>query len=279
MRHFFLMFFLLTQLLYSQPPEPITREYVQQLVALHSSEDESLAEYVKQFSLEKYEIVESRALGKFIVEQDTQDDIKNIIREGWHREQHVWRALMAHVKPGTTAIDIGAHIGTHTRALSFAVGPIGTVHVFEPQLKLFTELLINMQFHEQPDNIIYHRAALGDYCGEIEMNPAYGCEGCVSVGKGGDKAPIFRLDDFNLDNISVMKIDVEGMEEAVIRGAIKTIERNRPVIVIEIMGGVGYGTAAPETKTEIERRLRIIEELGYSIEYLAISDFLCVPLN
>jgi FkbM family methyltransferase len=49
-----------------------------------------------------------------------------------------------------------------------------------------------------------------------------------------EKVTIKRLDDLDLDNISLIKIDVEGYELEVFEGGQETIQRNRPVILIEI---------------------------------------------
>uniref|UniRef100_UPI001916C781 FkbM family methyltransferase n=1 Tax=Mycobacterium paraintracellulare TaxID=1138383 RepID=UPI001916C781 len=45
--------------------------------------------------------------------------------------------------------------------------------------------------------------------------------------------PVKRLDDLHLDDIGLIKIDVEGHELAVLRGATQTLTRNRPAIVVE----------------------------------------------
>ena len=244
----------------------ISHQCIDQFVAAAEPKDDLLLQYASSFPLEQYEIVNSPSLGSYFIERNGTDMIKRVIREGWYREGHVFWPLSGYIVPGSVAVDMGGHIGTHTRTLSCLVGPSGTVHVFEPQLKLFVELLINMHLNDC-SNVVFHRAALGDHEGSINMNP--GCpdnEGGVSVGRGGDPARLMKLDDLHLENVSVIKIDVEGMEMQALEGAADTIRRNRPVMAIEIMD-------------DVEARINTIKAMGYSVTHLGMHDYLFVPIE
>ena len=135
-------------------------------------------------------------------------------------------------------VEVGAHIGTHTIPLAHLVGPYGRVYAFEPQRKLYRELHHNLALNGIA-NVVPLRFALGD--GEariVTMNPPEaGNEGRTAVGRGGDRVELRSLDSFALERVSVIKIDAEGFERHVLAGAAETIRRNRPAIVVEIMGG------------------------------------------
>jgi hypothetical protein len=67
--------------------------------------------------------------------------------------------------------------------------------------------------------------------------------------------PIRTLDSYEFDNVGLIKIDVEGFEEKVLRGGVKTIARCKPILYIE------------DDRPELSGSLRkFITELGYSIE-------------
>jgi Methyltransferase FkbM domain len=76
------------------------------------------------------------------------------------------------------------------------------------------------------------------------------------VRRGGDfvgrQVPVHTLDSYQLDDVALLKIDVEGMEADVIRGGLDTIRRNRPVIFAEAWDA-GYEQATAE----------LLEPLGY----------------
>lgn len=89
---------------------------------------------------------------------------------------------------------------------------------------------------------------------------------------------IKTLDSFNYNNISVIKIDVEGLENEVLKGAYHTIQRCKPVMIVEILGGVVIESATPQQKQYIHDTIRHITSLDYSVERISFSDYLCKPI-
>ena len=57
--------------------------------------------------------------------------------------------------------------------------------------------------------------------------------GGTAVGAEGEAVPLYRIDDFAFPRLALLKIDVEGMEGDVLRGAAGTVARHRPVIYVE----------------------------------------------
>jgi FkbM family methyltransferase len=142
------------------------------------------------------------------------------------------------VRPGSTVVDAGANIGTHTLMLSRAVGPRGAVLAFEPQRIVFQTLCANLALNSVM-NVNCRCAALGDAAGSITIPPIdYSVAenfGGVALGQvpTGETTAVVTLDGYNLSACHFIKIDVEGMEAAVIRGARKTIEKFRPILYVE----------------------------------------------
>jgi FkbM family methyltransferase len=84
----------------------------------------------------------------------------------------------------------------------------------------------------------------------------------------GDRVQIVKLDDFHLENVSFIKMDVEGFEMEVVAGGLETIQKNKPIMIIEIFNN-------PQRHTKIQT----IEDLGYASSNLSGDDYLFIPLE
>jgi FkbM family methyltransferase len=135
--------------------------------------------------------------------------------------------------PENTVLDVGANIGNH--ALYFAkFTSATTIHAFEPMPKSFQHLSANMT-RNGCNNVILHNVALSDLSGEATMDfPDPTNQGMAKITEGGVKVQTTRLDDLNIEDVSLIKIDVEGHELSVLRGGTETIRKNRPHLYIEI---------------------------------------------
>lgn len=133
------------------------------------------------------------------------------------------------------ALDIGANIGNHSLYFS---SYFVSVIAFEPHPLIYEILRINSMI---VSNIITSNIGLGEKKECLELNENLNNMGSASIKHSWTvetrkvKVDIDRLDDINLEaqKISFMKIDVEGLEASVIRGALKTIRRHQPLILLE----------------------------------------------
>jgi FkbM family methyltransferase len=146
-------------------------------------------------------------------------------------------------------LDVGSHIGLY--ALLAAVGrPERTAVAFEPVLRNVGYLRNNV-IRNAADNIIVEEVAVGDRDGSILLKvpdtlrlPA---TATLNEGSNGGvdttEVPIVSLDTYvtehGLGPVDLIKIDVEGAESAVLRGARHIIEEHRPAIICEVLHGVG----------------------------------------
>ena len=150
-------------------------------------------------------------------------------------EVAVFRQL---VRPGETALDIGANIGAHTIALAAIVGPRGRIIAFEPQRVIFQLLNANASLNGL-QNVSAHQMALGSAAGSIKVPPMdytrednFGGLTLENV-TAGEEVPLARLDTFAFPACHFAKIDVEGMELEVLKGMGETIGRHRPKLYVE----------------------------------------------
>ena len=240
-------------------------------------DQEEIEEYLARFPLDDYEVVEVEGQGKFYID-DRSDFIKEILAQGEVWEPAIEDALRRVGRPGSTMIDAGAHIGTHTVTMSKVAGPDGRVYAFEPQKKIYRELVHNLSLNGS-DNVVPLRFALGDHHAVIEMDPATETnEGATMIGSDGDPVELRTLDSFGFLNVGLIKIDVEGFENSVLRGARQTIAEQKPVLLIEIQGGHSFDNAPREVRSEIVDTIQWIEAMGYHVYRITIYDYLGLPL-
>lgn len=143
---------------------------------------------------------------------------------------------------GDVVLDIGANIGTHTLALARLVGAQGLVFAFEPQRIVFQTLCANMAINSL-DNVHCINAVVGARADKLNLadpDPRvpnnFGGVPVAMLSGAPQAAPVdcVVLDDYlNLDRLKLIKIDVEGMEADVLRGARQTLARFRPIIYVE----------------------------------------------
>lgn len=156
--------------------------------------------------------------------------------EYFESEVEVFRALC---RPGDTVIDVGANAGSHTLALARIVGPGGFVYAFEPQRVMHQALCANMALNSIAHVDCVH-AAVSDHTGftrlpDIRYDVASNFGG-VSHNQfnEGRKVPLLRLDDVVEEaNVRLIKVDVEGHEWEVLKGAESIIQRARPFLYVE----------------------------------------------
>ena len=236
-----------------------------------------IRDYINAFPITAYEQYEVRGVGRFFID-DAEDVIKRVIVAGDPWEKHLLELLEEHVEPGTVVLEVGAHIGTHTVPIARLAGPWGRVYAFEPQRKIYRELRHNLALNGIL-NVVALRYAVGSGNSRIiEMNLASpGNEGGTGVGSGGDRAELRTLDSFGFERVSLIKIDVERYENAVLDGAIDTIRRNRPVILLEIMGGQSYEVASPGVRENIAVTWSRLEKLGYTVTPIVGHDYIALP--
>jgi FkbM family methyltransferase len=231
--------------------------------------------FFQNFSQKQYTLYHVENLGSFFLDESP-DLIKDVLKKNQIWEPLINQLIKKYVKAGSSVIDAGAHIGIHTLTLSKATGSEGSVYAFEPQMKLFTELAMNLRVN-RCNNVIAYRAALGNLSGKVRMqNSPKGHEGATEIGSGGDQASMITIDELELADVSLLKIDVEYFENKVLEGALKTIEKSRPVILLEILKV--HGTDSFDTtSSRVLTTLSLIEKMDYVLMNIERNDYIALP--
>jgi FkbM family methyltransferase len=219
--------------------------------------------------------------------------ISKWIIEKYIWEEHILNIICKYIKPDSTIIDIGANIGTHTVGIIKHITAKNItgikVKAFEPQPFIYSILNQNVQYTKSESTIqtSLYNFGLSDSESTIYMtmpdynvveNPGgYGLDFNTQKDLEKTEIHIKTLDSFGFTNVCFMKIDVEGHENQVLKGAIETIKKSKPVMIIEILGGVTLNTASISEIKYINDTKEFIKSLNYNVDLIANSDYLCIP--
>ena len=142
------------------------------------------------------------------------------------------------VRPGDWVIDVGANVGHYTLPLAKAVGPSGRVIAFEPIPRTHALLAANAVFWAT-GNVTLINAAASDHLSVSGMSVPELPSGSKNFYRaalapnGGCPVVCLPIDTLQLLRISLIKIDAEGHDLAVLNGARQLIERYKPALIVE----------------------------------------------
>jgi FkbM family methyltransferase len=235
--------------------------------------------------MRKYNALVATDIGTFIIN-------KNDLGVGWQLSEYGTYdpnelealkglfSIIRDIKPNLVALDVGANIGIHSVVLSGQVGPKGIVYAFEAQRIIFNMLAGNIAINSLSNVVCLHNA-VGDTPGFIDI-PIFDYGKPMSFGSiefGGyqredlgqkrqsgksEKVQVTTIDQLNLDEIDFIKIDVEGMEINVLKGAQESIAKFRPFMLIE------YLKSCEEEIVSYLKTANYIIYSGIGANYLAI---------
>jgi FkbM family methyltransferase len=162
---------------------------------------------------------------------------KEIIQSFWNIGKYYEGTLIEFIKEnykGGTFIDVGASIGNHTLVFSNLAD---NVISFEPLPIFYNHLIVNLLINEVI-NVQFYGVGLGN---KHEVKTLYydlkSCGGAtftkIDDYVGTYEVPIMKLDDFNIKDVKLIKIDVEGFEPNVLEGGINTINKYAPDLIVE----------------------------------------------
>lgn len=189
------------------------------------------------------------AAGDVVVERDGarwQLDLgdyvqRRIFHDAFERDETAF--VRSVVRPGDVVADVGANIGWITVAAALATGPRGRVHAFEPVAANRAALERNLAVNDLA-NVTVHPVGVSDAAGHATaglpepgqaMSRRAGTSGNFTVGGAHDRVDIeLRTLDTALEGVAVrlLKVDVEGLEPEVLRGAEKLLAERPPEMIL-----------------------------------------------
>jgi FkbM family methyltransferase len=202
--------------------------------------------------------------------------------EYYDHEMEVIRNVIGFLPKDGIGFDIGGNVGVHTLVLAKYFEQ-GRVYAFEPQRLVYQQLVANIAINSLV-NVYPFNMAVGNEDGHLNVpvldpyKPAsygsleLGRPQVEDIGQWPDvlstqeTVELHRVDSLGLPDPSFIKIDVEGMELDVLRGAYETIMRARPIMFIEYL------------KNDSSALYSHIKGVGYDIyDFAPTYNYLCVP--
>lgn len=161
-------------------------------------------------------------------------------------ELNVMLKLINTLSEGAVVVDAGANAGLVSVPVALALaGRRGTVHAFEVQRMMYYALCGSAALNGL-GNLHVHHAALGAQPGMLSITPPdyskaqdFGMFSLVgetapaATSSVAEQVPVTTIDAQNLSRLDFLKVDVEGMEIDVLKGAAATIAAHRPWCWIE----------------------------------------------
>jgi FkbM family methyltransferase len=202
------------------------------------------------------------------------DWVGGSIINGTPWEQHITFFLKRNLKKNSIFFDIGSNYGWHSITTSHLCEKI---YSFEPQKYVFEIQKDNIS-QNNIDNIELYNIGIGNKNEYREMNPINYNDsvnvGDLSVGIGGEKIEIKTIDSLNIDKVDFIKIDVQGYEKFVLEGGTNTLNKNKPILIIEM-----ENHQLKKFNYDVTDLFNLIYDLGYYIyllDYHYPSDHICV---
>lgn len=182
-------------------------------------------------------------LGEFNVALSTASCVERSMIRGTYEPGNV-RVIRDHVRPGDLCLDVGANVGAMTLAMAQAAAPGGQVFAFEPGPPFFDRLTRNVALNPAyAATIRCENVGVSDTAGTLrwaEDPRDFGRGNGGVVASGGVEIPVVTLDSYAAEHlrgrVAFIKVDVEGWELHVLKGAAAILRDHRPTVLFETLG-------------------------------------------
>jgi FkbM family methyltransferase len=174
------------------------------------------------------------------------------------------------LRSGDVVLDLGANIGTTAVLFSKCVGPDGRVFAFEP---VVSELCRRNIARNQATNVTVVPCGVAERAGMVDFRTSDFCldsHACDPEPRSGARpsqtcrARMIRLDEWvgeqRLERVDFIKMDIEGAEEAAIRGAENLIARFRP------RWSISSYHVDPSGEPQHPKLVRLLKSFGYRVQ-------------
>jgi FkbM family methyltransferase len=203
----------------------------------------------------------------YSADSDDQELAYHLNQERWYeKDMNVFRSLIA---PGQTVLDVGANMGFVTTMIASIVGHEGRVVAFEPSPPVFAKLQKTISANGL-HQVIPINLGCGASSSVQRLSQVSRSSGNASIIGDGHHSteihvePLDNLPEALNTPVSLLKIDTEGYEPEVLRGARRLIEQHRPIIYLEMGGDYAESTL---------QSVELLEDAGYGVDHVRSIDW------
>jgi FkbM family methyltransferase len=165
---------------------------------------------------------------------------RQITRDTFEAPEWEFTQLERWINPGDWVIDVGANIGHYTKRMSDMVGSSGRVFAIEPVADTFEILAANASCFAHR-NVSLLNVAASHESGVLHVDVPRASNGLnnyflASISETQQGAPVIGVPVDGLgiqQRVKLIKLDVEGHEINALRGMLKLLERDHPVLIVE----------------------------------------------
>jgi FkbM family methyltransferase len=180
---------------------------------------------------------------------DPEDHVSSEILNTGQWEAESWAITKQHLPVGGTFVDVGAHIGYYSLKAARVVGPKGHVIAVEPNPDTVRQLRDNIQA-SGANVIAVQPVACSDSEAELDLfaapraNTGQTSLSRANAQQSGALSTVYHvrarpldaiIQETGVSRVDAMKIDVEGAELLVLKGAKQTLARYGPILIVEVM--------------------------------------------
>ena len=202
-----------------------------------------------------------------ILDDETNEKIISFISDdsivSWQKD--FTKIVVDHLDDFNTCIDVGSNYGFLTREFSMF---FDNVYAFEMSKRIYNCFLENVK---DLNNVKSYNVALYNKKGIVKStDDRDGGQNKINSG-GSMRVSAETLDSYNIENIDLIKIDVQGSEFQILEGSIETIKNNNPVIVVEILNQRTFSEYVKNKKT-----IELLFSLNYEIVNVVKNDYIFI---
>ena len=181
-------------------------------------------------------------------------------------EEDVEKNIHSLVKPGMCVLDIGANVGYHTFRMSKLTRPSGQVYAIEPTSWAYRRLIRNASLNPDLNNIIFSQLGLSNAdtgTVPVQFQSSYRLDGKQQ--STTENIELITLDTYlereGITKLDFIKLDVDGFEGKVLQGASKSLNKMRPIILMEL-----NPSTMLENDDDPDVMVQILMQAGYRFE-------------
>lgn len=182
-------------------------------------------------------------------------------------EAWIYSVVMSLIAPGDSVIEVGANVGYYTTAMASAVGPKGSVVALEANARLIELVRRSVTLNGMPDRVQLVGKAAMDQPGTVSFMTSRSRSGFGYVSIWNDvpfedsklsEVEAVRLDDLGVKRVDLIRLDAEGSEPFILRGAEALLKANPDVVIV-----MEWSVVQMSSRTSVEEFVTWLAQMGF----------------